>query len=251
MIKAVLVDDEEMALEELAYALEQFENLNVLKTFSDPLEFLKELPNCQPDVIFLDIEMPEVNGFVVCEEILAHKPDILIVFVTAYDEYAIKAFEANALDYVLKPVDMKRLQQTIKKIVSRSSENSQERPCACLPQPDQYLKSSMNKIIVWENEEIILLKPSSVLYFKVQDGSVLVVTEQKKYKTRNTLNYWEQRLSKRGFFRCHKSFLINIDKIEKIVPMFNNTFILRLTNHREEIPVSRNGGKALKRVIGI
>ncbi|NLP44053.1 MAG: response regulator, partial [Peptococcaceae bacterium] len=104
MIKAMLVDDEKIALEELEYVLGRLGNVEVQGAFSDPLEFLKVLPKYRPDVIFLDIEMPEVNGFVVSEEILAQKPDTAIIFVTAYDEYAIKAFEANALDYVFKPV---------------------------------------------------------------------------------------------------------------------------------------------------
>ena len=251
MIKVILVDDEKIALEELEYALEQFDNIEVLKTFSDPLEFLKELPNHNPDAVFLDIEMPEVNGFVVCEEVLAQRPDTVIIFVTAYDEYAIKAFEANALDYVLKPVTQKRLEQTVDKIAGRKHENRENMLASDLSQFDRYLKMNMNKILVWENEEIILLKPSAVLYLKAHDGNVVVVTEQKEYKTRNTLNYWEQRLADSGFFRCHKAFLINMDKVEKITPMFNNTFLLRLANHREDIPVSRNAGKKLKKILGI
>lgn len=251
MIKAILVDDEKMALGELKYALEQLEDIKVQGTFNDPLELLKELPNCTPDVVFLDIEMPEVNGFVVAEEILARKPDTYIVFVTAYDEYAIKAFETNALDYVLKPVVAKRLQQTITKLISRSAERREKMPGGSIYQLGQHFKFNPNKILVWENEEIILLKPSTVLYFKAQDGNVLVVTEQKEYKTRNTLNYWEQRLSELDFFRCHKSFLINMDKIEKVTPMFTNTFVLSLANHPEEIPVSRNAWKALKKIIGM
>jgi DNA-binding LytR/AlgR family response regulator len=251
VIKAMLVDDEKIALEELEYVLGRLGNVEVQGAFSDPLEFLKVLPKYRPDVIFLDIEMPEVNGFVVSEEILAQKPDTAIIFVTAYDEYAIKAFEANALDYVLKPVSPKRLQLTITKIIQKTAGNNEKLATCCLSQPALCFKPNMNKILVWENEEIILLKPSAVLYLKAHEGNVLVVTEEQEYKTRNTLNYWEQRLADLGFFRCHKAFLINMDKIEKITPMFNNTFMLRLTNHREEIPVSRNAGKKLRKIFGV
>ncbi|HHV65535.1 MAG TPA: response regulator [Peptococcaceae bacterium] len=177
MIKAILIDDEEMALEELKYALKGFAQIRVQQAYSDPLSALKELAAYQPDVVFLDIEMPEINGFVVAEEILTKKPDTYIVFVTAYDEYAIKAFEANALDYILKPVAKKRLSQTIDKIEKRFAQDNNN-----FSELSRYLKSSQNKILVWENEEIILLKPSDILYFKAQDGNVLAVTEKRSIR---------------------------------------------------------------------
>jgi DNA-binding LytR/AlgR family response regulator len=182
MIKAVLIDDEEMALEELKYALSQFSEIRVQKEFTDPLEAIKKLNYYKPDVVFLDIDMPELNGFGAAEAILSKQPNTCIVFVTAYDEYAIKAFEANAIDYLLKPVTNKRLSQTISRISTIWERNRQLITTDNFSKLIKQIKPYPDKIIVWENEEMLLLNPSAVLYFKAQSGNVMVVTEKKNIR---------------------------------------------------------------------
>lgn len=117
MIRAIIVDDERMALEQLGYVLSQYREISISAEFSDPVEVLGKIPALKPDVAFLDIDMPEVNGFMLAEEIMEISPHTSVVFVTAYDDFAVKAFEINAIDYVLKPVSRSRIDNTIQRII--------------------------------------------------------------------------------------------------------------------------------------
>lgn len=251
MIKVILIDDEKMALEELKYSLHEFSEIQIIGEYTDPLKALQEIFTKKPDLVMLDIEMPEINGFAIAEEIIAQHPGIQIVFVTAYDEYAIKAFETNAIDYVLKPVSKDRLGITIDRACQICKKDKNEKVANSISALNRYFTESTYKVIVWENEEIILLRPDNILYFKSEDKDIVVVVDKNKYKTKYTLHYWEEKLLNRGFFRCHKGYLINLDKIEKITPMFNNTFIIKLFDHAMDIPVSRSAGKKLRIILGI
>lgn len=256
MLNVIIIDDEKIALRELKYILTQYEEIRILGAFTDPLEALKEIPGLKPDVIFLDIEMPEVNGFAVAEQIMRFSREPDIVFVTAYDEYAIKAFEVNAVDYILKPISSKRIGQTIQKLIKNnmrdhSQSNDKEPWQQKLTDINEIYDHQFAKIFIYQGEEIILLNPSDILYIMIEGGVVTVVTDRKAYKTRETLSYWEERLARQGFFRCHRCYMVNIEKIKKIIPMFNSTYLLQLTNSSVEIPVNRKYSKALKQIIGI
>jgi DNA-binding LytR/AlgR family response regulator len=252
LMRVVLIDDELMALENLKYVIGQFDGVEVAGVFTNPLEAIQEIGFIRPDAVFLDIEMPQLNGFVAAEEMLGILPGICIIFVTAFDEYAVKAFEVNAIDYILKPVSKKRLKQTIDKLVKncgayRKGEQVQRTDRAI----SEYFKKQINKIIAWKEEKIILLNPDQVLYLYANERDVFVITEHGQLKVRNSLNYWEQRLFQFNFFRCHRAFLINLDKIEMIRPMFNNTYEIKLISHTRSIPVSRKYARELKQMISL
>lgn len=248
----MLVDDELMALENLKHVLEKCRKVNIIGAFTNPLEALQKFAELKPDAVFLDIEMPQVNGFTLAEEMYGILPEICIVFVTGYDEYALKAFEINAVDYILKPASKTRVERTISKLIKNRGtiyENGQVKNKDSII--GTYFKKQINKIIAWKGEKILLLNPDEILCFYSSEGKVTVVTERGQFMVRNTLNYWEERLSGSNFFRCHRAFLINLDKVEMIRPMFNNTYDIKLSKYPHNIPVSRKYGKQLRNIIGL
>jgi len=251
-MKVVLIDDELTALENLKYVIGNFKDIEVVGTFTDPLEALQRICNLNPDAVFLDIEMPQINGFTVAEEISEILPGASIVFVTGFEDYAVKAFDINAIDYVLKPVSRRRLGQTIDKLVKNhwnhceSAQTEESRKAISTLSGKQ-----ANKIIAWKDNKILLLNPEQILFFLAKGGEVTAVTGRGQFKVRNTLNCWEERLSEYGFFRCHRAFLINLDKIEVIRPMFNNTYDIKMIDYPANIPVSRKYAKELKEILGL
>lgn len=242
-----------MAVTQLEYLLMQYPEIHVLATFTDPITALERIHIHKPDLIFLDIKMPEISGLVVAEEIMRVLPKTHIVFVTAYDEYALKAFDYNAIDYILKPVFLKRIDRTIQKILSNFNGNSFNNTVASkFSEIRKIYGHGFNRIIpVDEAGKIILLNPSDVIMFTPRGHGAICYTQQKTYYTKQSMNYWEERLAEFNFFRCHKSYLVNFDKVEKILPMFNNTCLLKILNYPEEIPVSRNKTKELSKILGL
>jgi len=253
LIKSILIDDEEVAITQLEYLLKQYPEIHVQATFTDPVTALEKVNLYQPNLIFLDIKMPEINGLVVAEEIMQILPETYIVFVTAYDEYALNAFDYNAIDYILKPVTVKRIDRTIQKVVTNLSGGKLKPTLASkLSKITQTHDSGFNKIIGVEEEgKIILLNPCDVIMFTPRGHGAIIHTQNKTYYTKRSMNYWEERLAEYNFFRCHKSYLVNFDKIEKILPMFNNTYLLKVHNSPNEIPVSRNKAKELSKILGL
>lgn len=253
MIKTILIDDEEIALTQLEYLLEQYPEIHVEATFTDPVTALEKVNLYQPNLIFLDIKMPEINGLVVAEEIMQILPETYIVFVTAYDEYALNAFDYNAIDYILKPVTVKRIDRTIQKVLTNLSIGKLKPTLSSkLSKITKISDGGFNKIIGVEEEgKIILLNPSDVIMFTPRGHGAIIHTQKKAYYTKRSMNYWEERLAEFNFFRCHKSYLVNFDKIEKILPMFNNTYLLKIVDSPTEIPVSRNKAKELSKILGL
>lgn len=253
LIQAILIDDEEIAVTQLEYLLEQYPEIHVLATFTDPVTALEKIHLYQPDLIFLDIKMPEISGLAVAEEIMRIRPETYIVFVTAYDEYALNAFDYNAIDYILKPVSLKRIDRTIQKVLSKFSGGKLKTSLASkLSKIGKIYGKGFNRIIAVEEEgKIILLNPSDVIMFTPRGHGAIIHTQRKTHNTKQSMNYWEERLIEFNFFRCHKSYLVNFDKIEKILPMFNNTYLLKITDYPDEIPVSRNKAKELSQILGL
>ncbi|WP_058485006.1 LytR/AlgR family response regulator transcription factor [Defluviitalea phaphyphila] len=247
MIQVILVDDERPALEELEYMLEKYENIEVVGTYTDPLIALKEIKRKKPQVVFLDISMPEIDGFSLAKEIIKLNFKVNIVFVTAFDEYAISAFEINAVDYILKPLCEERLDSTINRIRDNIKQDAIK--INSIQEVVRQLKKPLIRIPVWKKDRIILLDPKEILYCTVEGGETYVVTEKEKYFISDTLSHLEEELE--GFFRCHRSFLINTEYIDEIIPWFNNTYAVKMKNRDEEIPVSRRHSKVLKEMFHI
>ncbi|NDL67138.1 LytR/AlgR family response regulator transcription factor [Anaerotalea alkaliphila] len=250
-IKVMLVDDELPALEELAYMLETYSGLEVIGKWTNPLKALQQIILEEPDAVFLDVNMPEMDGFLLAEQLLKLRQKPLVVFVTAYDQYAVNAFELNAVDYVLKPVMEDRLAKTIGRLTEQYRLRKKEE----VPDPalEKLLRSHRSahpvpKLPLWKGDRIHLVNPSKIICCVAGVGGTLIHTAKETYTTQDTLSQLEAVLGTAKFFRCHRSYLINVDAVETVIPWFNNTYAVRMPQVDEDIPVSRRNLKAFKQI---
>ena len=252
-MKAILVDDEELALEELVYFLKQTGQIEIAGSFTDPGEALEKIINTEPDVVFLDIEMPEINGFLIAELIVKLKKKTRIVFATAFNEYAVKAYELDAIDYVMKPFSRERLEMTLRKISRNINEGGNERPHGYQAAiAHQVERRGFKKVPLLNGDRFVLVSPNEILYYVAQKDEInAVVREDIAYRTSDPLNYWESRLKDQKFFRCHRSFLVNLDKVEEIIPAISTPYVLKIKGSCAEIPVSKTYVKDFKQLLDL
>lgn len=239
MMSTLIVDDEIHAREELEVLLEETGEFVILGGCANAIEALQSIRRERPQVLFLDIQMPVINGFellgMIDEELMPN-----VVFVTAYDEYALKAFEENALDYLLKPVEKERLAKTVRRLKKNVGDGNR-------PAPVSGIIPALTKIPCLLANRIKLLSPSDVEYVKSDLAGVYVVTDKGEYFTEMTLKVIENRSD---FIRCHKQFLVNVDKMDEI--LLGDNFLARITTKSgHSVPVSRRHLKRLKERLGI
>jgi two-component system, LytTR family, response regulator LytT len=256
-LRVMVVDDEQLAREELCYQLEQMADVEVVAQAGNGLEALSAVDRHEPDLVFLDIQMPGLSGFEVARRLLAREDDSpALVFVTAFDQHAIEAFEVNAVDYLLKPVEGARLEQALVRARRRLSS---ERPAAGPGVPlndqlEQIVKMMAGRqvrrdqIAIKTGERFLLVQAEEIIYASVADESINIVTGQvtgtSNYRTLDDL---QGRLDPEIFWRVHRSHLVNINKIKEIVPWFSRNYILRMKDAKAtEIPVSRSQTKRLR-----
>lgn len=244
MLSVVLIDDERLALNELEYILNKYEELNIVSKFIDPIDAMEYIKDYKPDLVFLDIEMPELQGIQVAEKIIEYHEDIKIVFVTAFDEYALKAFEVQAVDYLLKPFSEERVHKCVEKIIK----NSKDSKNSIKVKDENSVNKKLRKVSVWKDDILVLLEVDDILYCKVKDGELFIYTKKETYKSQYTLSQMENKLQNYEFIKCHRNFIVNLNEIEEIVPWFNGTYILKLNGSSDEIPVSRHYNKLLKNI---
>ncbi len=252
MIKIIIVDDEKAAIDELAYLLEAYDEIEIIGEYTNPKKALEAVLVDEIDVIFLDISMPEMDGFMLAEAISKLKKPPMIAFATAYDEYAINAFEVNAIDYLLKPVMEERLERTIKRIKKKLSSNAKEN-IEAIDQviTNRYMDHKASKVPLWRNDKIYLVDPKEIISCSCSEGETTINTQKGKFVSNESLNHFETILTPYNFFRCHRSYLIQVEAIREIVPWFNNTYAVRLNNSEETIPVSRRKSKEFKEKLNI
>ena len=256
-LRVMVVDDEQLAREELCYQLEQIGDVEVVAQAGNGLEALTAVDRHGPDLVFLDVQMPGLSGFEVARRLLAREDDSpALVFVTAFDQHAIQAFEVNAVDYLLKPVEATRLEQALTRARRRLSS---ERPTAGSPPPlndqlEQIVKmmagrqERRDQVAIKTGERFILVQADEIIYASLADESINIVTGQvagtSNYRTLDDL---QARLDPDVFWRVHRSHLVNINKIKEIVPWFSRNYILRMKDAKAtEIPVSRSQTKRLR-----
>ena len=245
MIKAILVDDELFALKELQLQLESLPNIQIIGSFTNPLESFFNITMLNPDVVFLDIDMPEVSGIYLAEQIMTTHPQVKIIFVTAFDKYAINAFELNAVDYILKPFTLER----IKKTISRLEEKIEKNINTDIHSLSNQYKESVKKFFIYEQDNIILLNIKDIYYIEALNKFVRIRTKDRFYNSNHSLNYFENKLKNLDFFRTHRGYLVNLDKIAEIMPKINYSFDIRMTDTNDLIPVSRTNIKLLKQLL--
>ncbi|MGA8941676.1 MAG: LytTR family DNA-binding domain-containing protein [Thermoactinomyces sp.] len=244
MLKAYIVDDEPLAREELKYLLSRSRQVEILGESDFAEGALREIAKLKPDIVFLDIELDEENGLDLAKQLEKLDPTPAIVVATAYDEYALQAFDTNAIDYILKPFDEKRILHTLEKL-----ENLQKIGKGDTPVPF-YMKSERpGKVAVSADDKIVLLALDEILYIESFEGKCIVKTLKREYKMNETLMEAEKKFNRPHFLRVHRSYIVNLDQIEEIQPWFNSTFNL-IMKDRSRVPVSRTYMKELKRIIG-
>ena len=257
-MRVLVVDDEQLAREELCYQLDQLGDIEIVGQAADGLEALAAVERHEPDLVFLDIQMPGLGGFEVARRLLekGDEPPAL-VFVTAFDQHAIEAFDVNAVDYLLKPVESGRLEQALQRARKRV-EADRQAPSGSLPVNDQLEKIvklmtsgrqiRRDQVAIRVGERFMLVQAEEIIYASLADDSINIVTGQvagtSNYRTLDDL---QARLDPDIFWRVHRSHLVNINKIKEIVPWFSRNYILRMKDTKgTEIPVSRTQTKRLR-----
>jgi two-component system response regulator LytT len=250
IISAVLVDDEKLASDELAYLLKDFADVEVIATASNGIEAVKLIADLEPDLVFLDVQMPGLDGMGVIEKLRAQGvPLPYFVMATAYDQYAVEAFRLEALDYLLKPVEKDRLAVA----VDRARKGIAERAKAVAPSDVSPAKPSLqrSKLLVKSNHRNFIVDAQDVVYATIDDGLNTVVAAnlegQSNYRTIEEL---QSNLDPDMFWRVHRSYLVNIHRIKEVIPWFKSSFQLRMDDKKQtEIPVSRVQTKRLRALL--
>lgn len=247
-LTALVADDEQLAREELCFLLGQLEGIEVVGQAANGPEALEALARLEPDVAFLDIQMPGLTGMEVVRQLNESGASAAVIFVTAFDQQAVEAFELNAVDYLLKPVDAVRLAQAVHRARARRPE--------ALPLADQLDRlvrlmapaTRPAQIAVKVQERYVLVQADDILYASVEDDSITIVTGQVSGTSNDrTLDELQARLDPAVFWRVHRSHLVNINKIKEIVPWFSRNYILRMKDAKAtEIPVSRSQTRRLR-----
>lgn len=255
MIRCIIVDDEKPAREELKYLLRDFGKLEIVGEASHGAEAIELNNRLKPDLIFLDISMPQLSGIEVAQIIIKEqKNKPLIIFVTAFEQFAVEAFEVNAIDYLLKPISKERLEKALYRITNTNKFTDPERE-ERIERLISHLKAGdikrINKIMVYNNGILIPIAPSEILYVTVEGRNTILFSTKGKFELSSTLSQLEDKLSSNNFFRSHKSYLVNLDYIEAIEPWFNSTFMIKLKYVSEKIPVSRSQSKDFKKIMDI
>jgi two-component system LytT family response regulator len=226
--------------------LQQHPSIEIAAECNDGFQGVKAIMQHKPDLIFLDIQMPKINGFEMLE-LLDSTPSV--IFTTAFDEYAIKAFEANAIDYLLKPFSKERFDLAIQKWNEKKHTSSEKNIQSLLEnttkQPDE-----KNRIVVKNGSDIRIVPMADVMYIEAYDDYVKIFTKDTYYLKKKTMNYYEQVLDSSQFFRTHRSFIINLQELTKIEPLEKNTYVVLLKNGKR-IPLSRTGYSKLKETLGV
>ncbi|WP_118972437.1 LytR/AlgR family response regulator transcription factor [Taibaiella koreensis] len=243
-MKTILIDDEPLARSLLAELLEDEKDVEIVASCNDGFEGMKAIQEYQPDLIFLDIQMPKITGFELLE-LLENPPKV--IFTTAYDEYALKAFEVNALDYLLKPVSIERLQKALEKVRTqiRTPEAEQPKDMSGLQLPEQ-----SQRIVVKDGGHIKIIPLPEVLYIEAADDYVKVTTADKYYLKHQRMAHFEAQLPVHQFVRVHRSYIVNVQHIHKVELYEKENYCVILRNNAK-IPVSRSGYAKLKTVLGI
>ncbi|MCS6205685.1 LytR/AlgR family response regulator transcription factor [Shewanella baltica] len=241
MLKAIIVEDEYLAREELEYLVKSHSEIDIVASFEDGLEAFKYLQDHEVDVVFLDIQIPSIDGLLLAKNLhkSTHPPHV--VFVTAYKEFAVEAFELEAFDYILKPYNEPRIISLLQKIelVGRQA-----------PKPQHEAASNASRTVNLVKGERIIVTPCEQIYYAEADEKLTYVyTRTDRYVMQMTISEFVSRLPAEGFFRCHRSYCVNINKIREIVPWFNSTYLIRLHDLSFEVPVSRSNIKAFRQLM--
>jgi len=241
-MKAIIIDDEPLARMMVKEYLQAYADITVVQECNDGFEGLKAIQQHQPDLIFLDIQMPKINGFEMLE-LIDNPPQV--IFTTAFEEYAIKAFDAHAADYLLKPFSKERFDKAMQKLQQQPANTAKAVAETALQAPVQ-----ANRIVVKDNGKIKIIPVSQVQYLEAADDYVKIFTATGSFLKKTTMQYFEDNLSAHEFIRIHRSYIISAQLITRIDPHEKDSHQVLLTTGAR-LPVSKAGYSKLKEVLGI
>jgi two-component system response regulator LytT len=257
-LSTVIVDDEQLARDELAFLLKNIEEVDVVAQGKNGLEAVNLIREHNPDLVFLDVQMPGLDGFGVIKKLLDRKvPLPKIVFATAFDQYAVKAFEVNAVDYLLKPFDRKRVAQSVQKAKAKTESNTvSSDKLETLVRMLESQKPQTSKILLKAAGRLFLVNQKDICFASIEDGIISVVTTgvsgMEGQSNCRTLEELLDSLDPNFFWRAHRSYLVNINRIKEVVPWFKSSYQLRMDDKKQtEIPVSRAQTKRLRELFGL
>jgi two-component system, LytTR family, response regulator LytT len=257
-LSAVIVDDEQLARDELAYLLKGVGDIDVIAQGKNGVEAVNLIREHNPDLVFLDVQMPGLDGFGVIKKLLDKKvPLPKIVFATAFDQYAVKAFEVNAVDYLLKPFDKKRVAQSVEKARAKiESTGGSTGKLENLVRMLESQKPQSSKILLKSLGRLFLVDQKDICYASIEDGVISVITSgaagMEGQSNCRTLEELLDSLDPNLFWRAHRSYLVNINRIKEVVPWFKSSYQLRMDDKKQtEIPVSRAQTKRLRELFGL
>jgi len=257
-LSTVIVDDEQLARDELAYLLKNIGDVDVVAQGKNGLEAVNLIREHNPDLVFLDVQMPGLDGFGVIKKLLDKKVALpKIVFSTAFDQYAVRAFEVNAVDYLLKPFDKKRVMQSVERARSMSEvPSSSSDKLDTLMRMLESQKTQTSKILLKAAGRLFLVSEKDICFASIQDGIISVVTGgpngMEGQSNCRTLEELLDSLDPNLFWRAHRSYLVNTNRIREVVPWFKSSYQLRMDDKKQtEIPVSRAQTKRLRELFGL
>lgn len=245
---AMIVDDEQLVLDNLKYLLIQYPNIGIICDTTDPRRALDTIKNNLPvDVVFMDVSMPTMNGIEVAKQIYVMNPSIKIIFLTAYEKYALSAFEVNTIDYILKPITSRRLSRSLNKLDNLLQSEKPDKAKAGSNQSGIIL----TKFVGFKGNNYFVIDINDGYYIKIEGRNLMLYTKDQVYFIKHSMNYWEEQLSSHNWVRCSRACMININHIQAFTPMFNSTYSLKMTNHVEEISVNRTYLDQFKKLLNL
>jgi two-component system LytT family response regulator/two-component system response regulator LytT len=282
-ISALIIDDEQLARDELQYLLDQVGGVEVVAQGTNGIEAVDLIEEYHPDLVFLDVQMPGLDGFAAIQRLMERNreraaggtdagPLPQIVFATAYDQYAVRAFDVNAVDYLLKPFDRTRVQQAVERVRSRMNGAAAIPPTAANSSPESQVESQLDallrllnrpqgasrapqpaKLIVQAQNRLLLIDQADICYAAIDEGVIRVVTPTFEGHSKcRTLEELLELLDAALFWRAHRGFVVNINHIREVVPWFKSSYQLRMNDKRQtEIPVSRAQTRRLRELFNL
>ncbi|WP_339752886.1 LytTR family DNA-binding domain-containing protein [Algoriphagus aquimarinus] len=241
MIKTLIIDDEPLAASIVQEFLAYYPQFELLDVCQNGFQGLKSIQQHEPDLIFLDVQMPKITGFEMLE--LLDEPPA-VIFTTAFDQYALKAFDAMAIDYLLKPFSQDRFSQAIEKFLAQQGGNGES------VQKLNEMAEKRNRLVVRVKNEIKIIPTHEVTFFEAEDDYIAIHTPSGKYLKKMTMKSLEEALDPAKFVRVHRSYLINLNEITKIEPYERDNYLVLLRGG-EKVPVSKTGYARLRQVLGL
>ena len=255
-ISALIVDDEQLARDELAFLLKSFPEVEVVGHGKNGVEAVNLIRELSPHLVLLDVQMPGVDGFGVIRKLLEKKVRLpYFVFATAYDHYAVQAFEVNALDYLLKPVERPRLEKALGKVrrMLEAAEPAHDKLDRLVQMIEQRPAAQKSKLVVKSGGRLFLVDSEDIIYASIADGVISIVTRDLEGQSNfRTVEELQANLDPKVFWRVHRSHLINVNHIKEVVPWFKSSYQLKMQDRKQtEIPVSRAQTKKLRELLNL